>query len=160
MSTIFERVKHLNHRLSQQEDCKPTVRVIPHAVQGTVPVTASKLGERRTYPQGLRPPLTRTVGRWVWSHRLTVLSYPKMSFTLRPGILQFWLDPYDDLGLGVDLKNPVSQVNTRVIYYPNLEETNPCAHTLVMPDQEKQNRDGIYGLASTHGSGLGNRTQL
>ena len=54
------------------------------------------------------------------------------------GMLQFWLDPYDDLGLGVDLKNPVSQVNTRVIYYPNLEETNPCAHTLVMPDQEKQ----------------------
>ena len=42
------------------------------------------------------------------------------------------------MGLGVDLKNPVSQVNTRVIYYPNLEETNPCAHTLVMPDQEKQ----------------------
>ena len=60
------------------------------------------------------------------------------------GMLQFWLDPYDDLGLGVDLKNPVSQVNTRVIYYPNLEETNPCAHTLVMPDQEKQPRWNLW----------------
>lgn len=63
---------------------------------------------------------------------------PKNELYPKTGILQFWLDPYDDLGLGVDLKNPVSQVNTRVIYYPNLEETNPCAHTLVMPDQEKQ----------------------
>ena len=63
---------------------------------------------------------------------------PKNELYPKTGILQFWLDPYDELGLGADLKNPVSQVNTRVIYYPNLEETNPCAHTLVMPDQEKQ----------------------
>ena len=79
--------------------------------------------------------------------------YPKI------GILQFWLDPYDELGLGIDLKNPVSQVNARVIYYPNLEETTQCAHTLLC--QIKRNKpSGIYGLASTHGSGMGNRTQL
>ena len=61
-----------------------------------------------------------------------------MSFIPRPGYFSFWLDPYDELGLGIDLKNPVSQVNTRVIYYPHHKDTNLCAHTLVMPDQEKQ----------------------
>ena len=63
---------------------------------------------------------------------------PKNELYPKTGILQFWLDPYDELGLGIDLKNPVSQVNTRVIYYPHHKDTNPCAHALVMPDQEKQ----------------------
>ena len=55
MSTIFERVKHLNHLLSQQ-DCKPTVRIIPCAVQGTVPVTASKFGGAPYLPAGAQAP--------------------------------------------------------------------------------------------------------
>ena len=55
MSTIFERVKHLNHRLSQQ-DCKPTVRVIPRAAQGTAPVTASKFGGVPYLPAGAQAP--------------------------------------------------------------------------------------------------------
>ena len=55
MSTIFERVKHLNHLLSQQ-DCKPTVRIIPCAVQGTVPVTASKFGGAPYLPVGVQAP--------------------------------------------------------------------------------------------------------
>ena len=51
MSTIFERVKHLNYLLSQQNR-KPTVRIIPRAVQGTVPVTASKFGGAPYLPAG------------------------------------------------------------------------------------------------------------
>ena len=75
MNTIFERVKHLNHLLSQQ-DRKPTVRIIPRAVQGTVSVTASKCGGVPYLPAGAQAP-TNQDG--------TVLSYPKMSFTPRPG---------------------------------------------------------------------------
>ena len=55
MSTIFERVKHLNYLLSQQ-DRKPTVRIIPRAVQGTVPVTASKFGGVPYLPAGALAP--------------------------------------------------------------------------------------------------------
>ena len=137
MSTIFERVKHLNYLLSQQ-DCKPTVRVIPRAAQGTVPVTASKFGGVPYLPAGAQAPTNQNGRPLGMVAQINCAELPQNELYPKIGILQFWLDPYDDLGLGVDLKNPVSQVNTRVIYYPNLEETNPCAHTLVMPDQEKQ----------------------
>ena len=137
MNTIFERVKHLNHLLSQQ-DCKPTVRIIPRAVQGTVPVTASKCGGVPYLPAGALAPTNQDGKPLGMVAQINCAELPKNELYPKTGILQFWLDPYDELGLGADLKNPVSQVNTRVIYYPNLEETNPCAHTLVMPDQEKQ----------------------
>ena len=137
MSTIFERVKHLNHLLSQQ-DRKPTVRIIPRAVQGTAPVTASKFGGVPYLPAGAQAPTNQDGRSLGMVAQINCAELPKNELYPKTGILQFWLDPYDELGLGIDLKNPVSQVNTRVIYYPNLEETNPCAHTLVMPDQEKQ----------------------
>ena len=137
MSTIFERVKHLNYLLSQQ-DRKPTVRIIPRAVQGTVPVTASKFGGVPYLPAGAQAPTNQNGRPLGMVAQINCAELPQNELYPKIGILQFWLDPYDELGLGIDLKNPVSQVNARVIYYPNLEETNPCAHTLVMPDQEKQ----------------------
>ena len=95
MSTIFERVKHLNHRLSQQEDCKPTVRVIPHAVQGTVPVTASKFGGVPYLPAGAQAPTNQMVGHWVWSPQINCADLPQNTAYPQTGMLQFWLDPYD-----------------------------------------------------------------
>jgi len=117
MSTIFERVKHLNHLLSQQ-DCKPTVRIIPRAVQGTVPVTASKCGGVPYLPAGALAPTNQDGKPLGMVAQINCAELPKNELYPKTGILQFWLDPYDELGLGADLKNPVSQVNTRVIYYP------------------------------------------
>ena len=109
MSTIFERVKHLNHRLSQQEDCKPTVRVIPHAVQGTVPVTASKFGGVPYLPAGAQSPTNQNGRPLGMVAQINCADLPQNTAYPQTGMLQFWLDPYDDLGLGVDLKNPVSR---------------------------------------------------
>ena len=129
MSTIFERVKHLNHLLSQQ-DRKPTVRIIPRAVQGTVSVTASKCGGVPYLPAGAQAPTNQDGKLLGMVAQINCAELPKNELYPKTGILQFWLDPYDELGLGIDLKNPVSQVNTRVIYYPHHRDTNPCAHTL------------------------------
>ncbi len=137
MSTIFERVKHLNYLLSQQ-DRIPTVRIIPRAVQGTVPVTASKFGGVPYLPAGAQAPTNQDGKPLGMVAQINCDDLPQNTVYPQTGVLQFWLDPYDELGLGIDLKNPVSQVNTRVIYYPHHKDTNPCAHALVMPNQEKQ----------------------
>ena len=84
MSTIFERVKHLNHLLSQQ-DCKPTVRIIPCAVQGTVPVTASKFGGAPYLPAGAQAPTNQNGRPLGMVAQINCAELPKMSFTLRPG---------------------------------------------------------------------------
>ena len=117
---------------------QPVIRIKTAGAKAPLPVTASKFGGAPYLPAGAQSPTNESGKPLGMIAQINCAELPKNELYPKTGILQFWLDPYDDLGLGVDLKNPVSQVNTRVIYYPNLEETNPCAHTLVMPDQEKQ----------------------
>ena len=117
---------------------QPVIRIKTAGAKAPLPVTASKFGGAPYLPVGAQAPTNESGKPLGMIAQINCAELPKNELYPKTGILQFWLDPYDELGLGVDLKNPVSQVNTRVIYYPNLEETNPCAHTLVMPDQEKQ----------------------
>ena len=92
MSTIFERVKHLNHLLSQQ-DCKPTVRIIPRAVQGTVPVTTSKCGGVPYLPAGVQAPTNQDGKPLGMVAQINCAELPKNELYPKTGILQFWLDP-------------------------------------------------------------------
>ena len=117
---------------------QPVIRIKTTGAKAPLPVTASKFGGAPYLPVGAQAPTNESGKPLGMIAQINCAELPKNELYPKTGILQFWLDPYDELGLGIDLKNPVSQVNTRVIYYPNLEETNPCAHTLVMPDQEKQ----------------------
>ena len=117
---------------------QPVIRIKTADAKAPLPVTASKFGGAPYLPAGAQAPTNESGKPLGMIVQINCTELPKNELYPKTGILQFWLDPYDDLGLGVDLKNPVSQVNTRVIYYPHHKDTNPCAHTLVMPDQEKQ----------------------
>ena len=101
-------------------------------------MTASKCGGVPYLPAGVQAPTNQDGKPLGMVAQINCAELPKNELYPKTGILQFWLDPYDELGLGINLKNPVSQVNTRVIYYPHHKDTNLCAHALVMPDQEKQ----------------------
>ena len=86
MSTIFERVKHLNYLLSQQNR-KPTVRIIPRAVQGTAPVTASKFGGVPYLPAGAQAPTNQDGRSLGMVAQINCAELPKNELYPKTGIL-------------------------------------------------------------------------
>ena len=133
MSTIFERVKHLNHLLSQQ-DRKPTVRSIPRAVQGTVPVTASKFGGVPYLPAGAQSPTNESGKPLGMIAQINCAELPKNELYPKTGILQFWIDSGEEEGdenWGFNANDIANQANIRVIYYPQVGEAAPVGHPAV-----------------------------
>ena len=133
MSTIFERVKHLNHLLSQQ-DRKPTVRIIPRAVQGTVPVTASKCGGVPYLPAGALAPTNQDGKLLGMVAQINCAELPKNELYPKIGILQFWIDSGEEEGdenWGFNANDIANQANIRVIYYPQVGEATPAGHPAV-----------------------------
>lgn len=133
MSTIFERVKHLNHLLSQQ-DRKPTVRIIPRAVQGTVPVTASKFGGVPYLPAGALAPTNQDGKLLGMVAQINCAELPKNELYPKTGILQFWIDSGEEEGdenWGFNANDIANQANIRVIYYPQVGEAAPAGHPAV-----------------------------
>lgn len=133
MSTIFERVKHLNHLLSQQ-DRKPTVRIIPRAVQGTVPVTASKFGGAPYLPVGVQAPTNESGKPLGMIAQINCAELPKNELYPKTGILQFWIDSGEEEGdenWGFNANDIANQANIRVIYYPQAGEATPAGHPAV-----------------------------
>ena len=119
MSTIFERVKHLNYLLSQQ-DRKPTVRIIPRAVQGAVSVTASKCGGVPYLPIGVEAPTDSDGVPMGMIAQINCTELPENPIYPPTGMVQFWVST--NAGWGID-----KEENHRVIYYPQLGEANPDA---------------------------------
>ena len=133
MSTIFERVKHLNHLLSQQ-DRKPTVRIIPRAVQGTVSVTASKCGGVPYLPAGAQAPTNQDGKLLGMVAQINCAELPKNELYPKTGILQFWIDSGEEEGdenWGFNANDIANQANIRVIYYPQVGEATPAGHPAV-----------------------------
>ena len=133
MSTIFERVKHLNYLLSQQ-DRKPTVRIIPRAVQGTVPVTASKFGGVPYLPAGAQSPTNESGKPLGMIAQINCAELPKNELYPKTGILQFWIDSGEEEGdenWGFNANDIANQANIRVIYYPQVGEAAPVGHPAV-----------------------------
>lgn len=133
MSTIFERVKHLNYLLSQQ-DRKPTVRIIPRAVQGTVPVTASKFGGVPYLPAGAQAPTNQDGKLLGMVAQINCAELPKNELYPKTGILQFWIDSGEEEGdenWGFNANDIANQANIRVIYYPQVGEAAPAGHPAV-----------------------------
>ena len=133
MSTIFERVKHLNYLLSQQ-DRKPTVRIIPRAVQGTVPVTASKFGGVPYLPAGAQSPTNESGKPLGMIAQINCAELPKNELYPKTGILQFWIDSGEEEGdenWGFNANDIANQANIRVIYYPQMGEAAPVGHPAV-----------------------------
>ena len=133
MSTIFERVKHLNYLLSQQ-DRKPTVRIIPRAVQGTVPVTASKFGGVPYLPAGAQAPTNQDGKLLGMVAQINCAELPKNELYPKTGILQFWIDSGEEEGdenWGFNANDIANQANIRVIYYLQVGEAAPAGHPAV-----------------------------
>ena len=133
MNTIFERVKHLNHLLSQQ-DRKPTVRIIPRAVQGTVSVTASKCGGVPYLPAGAQAPTNQDGKLLGMVAQINCAELPKNELYPKTGILQFWIDSGEEEGdenWGFNANDIANQANIRVIYYPQVGEATPAGHPAV-----------------------------
>jgi len=133
MNTIFERVKHLNHLLSQQ-DRKPTVRIIPRAVQGTVPVTASKCGGGPYLPAGAQASTNQNGRPLGMVAQINCAELPKNELYPKTGILQFWIDSGEEEGdenWGFNANDIANQANIRVIYYPQVGEATPAGHPAV-----------------------------
>lgn len=133
MSTIFERVKHLNYLLSQQNR-KPTVRIIPRAVQGTAPVTASKFGGVPYLPAGAQAPTNQDGRSLGMVAQINCAELPKNELYPKTGILQFWIDSGEEEGdenWGFNANDIANQANIRVIYYPQVGEAAPAGHPAV-----------------------------
>ena len=133
MSTIFERVKHLNYLLSQQ-DRKPAVCIIPRAVQGTVPVTASKCGGAPYLPAGAQAPTNESGKPLGMIAQINCAELPKNELYPKTGILQFWIDSGEEEGdenWGFNANDIANQANIRVIYYPQVGEAAPAGHPAV-----------------------------
>ena len=133
MSTIFERVKHLNYLLSQQ-DRKPAVCIIPRAVQGTVPVTASKCGGAPYLPAGAQAPTNESGKPLGMIAQINCAELPKNELYPKTGILQFWIDSGEEEGdenWGFNANDIANQANIRVIYYAQVGEATPAGHPAV-----------------------------
>ena len=106
--TITDRARSVVAQMVNYKRDKVPITV--RAADTPLPVTASKFGGAPYLPAGAQAPTNESGKPLGMIAQINCAELPKNELYPKTGILQFWLDPYDELGLGVDLKNPVPMI--------------------------------------------------
>jgi hypothetical protein len=90
---------------------------------GPLSVTSSKFGGVPYLPEGVDAPTNAHGDPLGMIAQINCAELPDNDIYPKTGILQFWLDPTDDL-YGANYDNPIAQDNNRVMYYPEIGASN------------------------------------
>lgn len=119
-----------------------------------LPVTTSKVGGVPYVPVGTAAPTNGSGQNLGLIAQINCSELPTNDIYPETGILQFWLDPHEDLW-GLNLDDPTSQQKTRVVYYPTLDTPDSGVGTAVTELIVNNPQDDLYWpVSGRHGYGL------
>lgn len=134
MGKILDQTRRVMSLLNER-DRRRVIRITPMIASGSLPVTSSKFGGVPYLPEGVDVPTNADGDPLGMIAQINCAELPDNDIYPKTGILQFWLDPTDDL-YGANYDNPIAQDNNRVMYYPEIGAPNSGVG-LAQVDQEK-----------------------
>jgi len=112
---------------------------------GPLSVTSSKFGGVPYLPEGVDAPTNAHGDPLGMIAQINCAELPDNDIYPKTGILQFWLDPTDDL-YGANYDNPIAQDNNRVMYYPEIGAPNSGVG-LAQVDREEGEFPGYWPIS-------------
>ena len=134
MGKILDQARRVMSLLNER-DRSWVIRITPMIASGPLPVTSSKFGGVPYLPEGVDVPTNADGDPLGMIAQINCAELPDNDIYPKTGILQFWLDPTDDL-YGANYDNPIAQDNNRVMYYPEIGTPNSVVG-LAQVDQQK-----------------------
>ena len=134
MGKILDQARRVMSLLNER-DRRRVIRITPMIASGSLPVTSSKFGGVPYLPEGVDVPTNAHGDPLGMIAQINCAELPDNDIYPKTGILQFWLDPTDDL-YGANYDNPIAQDNNRVMYYPEIGAPNSGVG-LAQIDQQK-----------------------
>lgn len=122
MGKILDQARRVMSLLNER-DRRRVIRITPMIASGSLPVTSSKFGGVPYLPEGVDVPTNADGDPLGMIAQINCAELPDNDIYPKTGILQFWLDPTDDL-YGANYDNPIAQDNNRVMYYPEIGAPN------------------------------------
>ena len=118
MGKILDQARRVMVLLNEGDRSR-VIRITPMVASGPLPVTSSKFGGVPYLPEGVDAPTNTHGDPLGMIAQINCAELPDNDIYPKTGILQFWLDPTDDL-YGANYDNPIAQDNNRVMYYPEV----------------------------------------
>ena len=134
MGKILDQARRVMSLLNER-DRRRVIRITPMIASGSLPVTSSKFGGVPYLPEGVDAPINAHGDPLGMIAQINCAELPDNDIYPKTGILQFWLDPTDDL-YGANYDNPIAQDNNRVMYYPEIGAPNSGVGLAQVDQQE------------------------
>ena len=134
MGKILDQARRVMALLNEGDRSR-VIRITPMIASGPLSVTSSKFGGGPYLPEGVDAPTNAHGDPLGMIAQINCAELPDNDIYPKTGILQFWLDPTDDL-YGANYDNPIAQDNNRVMYYPEIGAPNSGAGLAQVDQQE------------------------
>ena len=134
MGKILDQARRVMELLNEG-DRNRVIRITPMIASGPLSVTSSKFGGVPYLPEGVDAPTNTHGDPLGMIAQINCAELPDNDIYPKTGILQFWLDPTDDL-YGANYDNPIAQDNNRVMYYPEIGVPNSGVGLAQVDQQE------------------------
>ena len=134
MGKILDQARRVMSLLNEGDRSR-VIRITPMIASGPLSVTSSKFGGVPYLPEGVDAPINAHGDPLGMIAQINCAELPDNDIYPKTGILQFWLDPTDDL-YGANYDNPIAQDNNRVMYYPEIGAPNSGVGLAQVDQQE------------------------
>ena len=144
MGKILDQARRVMALLNEGDRSR-VIRITPMIASGPLSVTSSKFGGVPYLPEGVDAPTNAHGDSLGMIAQINCAELPDNDIYPKTGILQFWLDPTDDL-YGANYDNPIAQDNNRVMYYPEIGAPNSGVG-LAQVDREEGEFPGYWPIS-------------
>ena len=144
MGKILDQARRVMVLLNEGDRSR-VIRITPMIASGPLSVTSSKFGGVPYLPEGVHAPTNAHGDPLGMIAQINCAELPDNDIYPKTGILQFWLDPTDDL-YGANYDNPIAQDNNRVMYYPEIGAPNSGVG-LAQVDREEGEFPGYWPIS-------------
>ena len=144
MGKILDQARRVMALLNEGDRSR-VIRITPMIASGPLSVTSSKFGGVPYLPEGVDAPTNAHGDPLGMIAQINCAELPDNDIYPKTGILQFWLDPTDDL-YGANYDNPIAQDNNRVMYYPEIGAPNSGVG-LAQVDQQEGEFPGYWPIS-------------
>ena len=144
MGKILDQARRVMALLNEGDRSR-VIRITPMIASGPLSVTSSKFGGVPYLPEGVDAPTNAHGDPLGMIAQINCAELPDNDIYPKTGILQFWLDPTDDL-YGANYDNPIAQDNNRVMYYPEIGAPNSGVG-LAQVDREEGEFPGYWPIS-------------
>ena len=144
MGKILDQARRVMALLNEGDRSR-VIRITPMIASGPLSVISSKFGGVPYLPEGVDVPTNAHGDPLGMIAQINCAELPDNDIYPKTGILQFWLDPTDDL-YGANYDNPIAQDNNRVMYYPEIGAPNSGVG-LAQVDREEGEFPGYWPIS-------------